>query len=129
MIIRYAFACLGSVAAAGLMAQSAGPNLVKNPGFEEFTTPVTTWDQLDRATGWSNANSGSCDVFTDVAKGTTVGIPENELGSGATAAGQVLRRLRCLQGRPAQNWKRVWTTTKVRSARPTRTTASTCRAN
>lgn len=108
MIIRYAFACLGSVAAAGLMAQSAGPNLVKNPGFEEFTTPVTTWDQLDRATGWSNANNGSCDVFTDVAKGTTVGIPENELGSGATAAeGKYYAGFVAYKDDQRKNWKRV----------------------
>ena len=34
-----------------------GPNLVQNPGFEETSEEVTTWDQLDRVNGWSNANA------------------------------------------------------------------------
>lgn len=83
--MRSTLTSAGLLAAIGLMAQSAGPNLVPNPGFEEFSEPVTTWDQLDRASGWSNANGGSCDIFTDVAKTSTVGVPENELGSNATA--------------------------------------------
>jgi len=108
MTIRYALLMLGSVAASGLAAQSAGPNLVKNPGFEEFTSPVTTWDQLDRATGWSNANAGTCDVFTDAACASTVGIPANELGSNVTAAeGKYFAGFVAYKDDVRKNWKRV----------------------
>ncbi|HEY0978125.1 MAG TPA: OmpA family protein [Flavobacteriales bacterium] len=82
MNIRYASWLTGTLAASGLMAQQ-GPNLVKNPGFEEITKPVTTWDQLDRATGWSNANSASADLFSKDA--CYVGVPDNDLGTGTTA--------------------------------------------
>ncbi|HEX2618302.1 MAG TPA: OmpA family protein [Flavobacteriales bacterium] len=86
MNIKYACFLAGSITSAGLMAQQpAGPNLVKNAGFEEATVPVKTWDQLDRAAGWSNANAGSCDIFTKGACTTTVGIPDNELGTGTNA--------------------------------------------
>lgn len=76
---------IGSLTAMGLMAQTT-PNLVPNPGFEQFTRPVTTWDQLTRATGWSNANAGSCDIFTEAACSSTVGIPVNAMGADATPA-------------------------------------------
>lgn len=86
MNIKYACLLAGSITSAGLMAQQApGPNLVKNPGFEEASKPVKTWDQLGRATGWSNANAGSCDVFSKDACTSTVGIPDNELGTGTPA--------------------------------------------
>jgi outer membrane protein OmpA-like peptidoglycan-associated protein len=108
MTLRYAFMCVGSMAAAGLMAQSAGPNLVKNPGFEEFTEPVTTWDQLNRATGWSNANIGTVDIYTDAAKPTTVGVPENEVGSGVTAPeGKYFAGFVAYKDDLRRNWKRV----------------------
>ncbi|MFT3885736.1 MAG: OmpA family protein [Flavobacteriales bacterium] len=86
MNIKYACFLAGSITSAGLMAQqAAGPNLVKNAGFEEVSKPIKTWDELNRATGWSNANAGSCDVFTKDACASTVGIPDNELGTGTSA--------------------------------------------
>lgn len=82
MKIRYASWLAASLAFSGIMAQQ-GPNLVKNAGFEELAKPVTTWDQLNRATGWSNANAGSVDVFSSTAK--YVSVPDNDLGTGITA--------------------------------------------
>lgn len=71
------------LAFAGTLNAQTGPNLVKNPGFEEVTKAVTTWDQLDRAAGWNNANGASCDLFD---KGACyVSIPDNELGTGTPA--------------------------------------------
>lgn len=75
-------------------AQDQHPNLVQNGGFETLAEPVTTWDQLDRATGWSNANLGSVDVYGKGAASNTVGIPQNDQGSteafeGASYAGFV----------------------------------------
>jgi len=67
------------------LAQAPGPNLIKNGGFEDLSRPVTTWDQLDRAIGWENANQGSADVFSKDASPKTVGIPDNELGIGTPA--------------------------------------------
>lgn len=85
MKIHYFGLLAGTLLAVGAMAQGAGENLVKNGGFEDLNKPVTTWDQLTRANGWSNANKGSADIFTKDAKPTTVGIPDNELGTGTTA--------------------------------------------
>lgn len=106
MNIRYACLLAGSITTAGLMAQGAGPNLVKNAGFEELAKPVTTWDQLDRATGWSNANKGSVDVF---AKGAHfVGIPDNDLGTGTTAfEGEHYAGFVAYKDDQRKNWKRV----------------------
>jgi len=84
--LRHMGFSMAMLAATGLSAQTAGPNLVKNHSFEDHARPVTTWDQLDRTSGWTNANGGSCDIFTDAAKGTTVGIPTNELGANTNAA-------------------------------------------
>ncbi|MBK6752225.1 MAG: OmpA family protein [Flavobacteriales bacterium] len=85
MKLKYPVLFGAAILSVGAIAQ-AGPNLVKNPGFEETTKPVTTWDQLDRATGWSNANAGSVDVFNKDA--CYVGAPDNDLGSTAAFEGE-----------------------------------------
>ena len=82
------------LALAGMMgpclafAQEPGPNLVNNGGFETRSPEVKTWDELVRATGWSNANGGSVDIFSKLAKKSTVGIPDNELGSSTAFEGE-----------------------------------------
>lgn len=75
----------GMLLSAVAIAQEKGPNLIKNGGFEELTKPVRTWDQLDHATGWSNANNASADLFSKDARHNTVGIPDGEVGTGSSA--------------------------------------------
>ncbi len=105
MNIRYASWLTGTLAATGLFAQ-AGPNLVKNAGFEELSKPVTTWDQLDRATGWSNANAGSVDVFSKTA--CYVGVPDNDLGTGTPAfEGEHYAGFVAYKDDQRRNWKRL----------------------
>ena len=81
MNTRYVTSLFSAMMACGLSAQTAGPNLVPNAGFETGAETVTTWDQLDRSASWSNANAGSCDIFTKASCAKAVGIPANELGS------------------------------------------------
>ncbi len=105
---RYSLLAAGLFAAMGASAQ-AGPNLVKNSGFEEVSRSVTTWDQLDRATGWSNANIGSCDVFDKTACYTS--IPDNDLGTGTPAfEGERYAGFVAYKDDMRQNWKRVFKT-------------------
>jgi outer membrane protein OmpA-like peptidoglycan-associated protein len=80
MNVRYSLALAGSLFSMGLWAQMEGQNLVKNAGFEEISKEVTTWDQLDRATGWSNANLGSVDLCVKEAYRSTVGQTDGEQG-------------------------------------------------
>lgn len=82
------------LALAGLLApylssgQEMGPNLVNNGSFEARSPEAKTWDQLTRATGWSNANGGSADVFSKLGCANTTGIPDNEVGSSAAFEGE-----------------------------------------
>lgn len=84
----------GILALAGMMAstlsigQEMGPNLVNNGSFETRSPEAKTWDQLTRATGWSNANGGSADVFSKLGCSNTTGIPDNELGSSSAFEGE-----------------------------------------
>jgi len=65
-----------------LLAQKGAPKeLVRNGGFEVLDKPVTTYDQLPYASGWSNANLGLCDVFVPSASPKTVGVPTNDYGT------------------------------------------------
>lgn len=65
-----------------LLAQQGAPKeLVRNGGFEVLDKPVTTYDQLPNASGWSNANLGLCDVFVPNAAPKTVGVPTNDYGT------------------------------------------------
>ncbi len=99
---------MGLLSGLGLSAQTAGPNLVTNPGFEDHSRTVTTWDQLERATGWSNANAGSCDIFTDAACANTVGIPANGVGTNAAAAeGKYFAGFMAFKEDLRPNWGRV----------------------
>jgi outer membrane protein OmpA-like peptidoglycan-associated protein len=59
----------------------AQDNLVRNSGFEDLSAPVTNWDQLSHATGWTNANGGSVDIMSKAAGVNNVGIPTNAMGS------------------------------------------------
>ncbi|MBK9759049.1 MAG: OmpA family protein [Flavobacteriales bacterium] len=105
---RYPVVAMGLFAVCGAMAQ-AGPNLVKNSGFEEVSKAITTWDQLERATGWSNANNASCDVFDKTACYT--GVPDNDLGTGTPAfEGERYAGFVAYKEDMRQNWKRVFKT-------------------
>lgn len=70
------------------IAQEGGPNLVNNGGFESRSPEVKTWDQLDQASGWNNANGGSADVFSKMGTAKNVGIPDNDLGSSTAQEGE-----------------------------------------
>lgn len=89
------------------MAQEKGPNLISNGGFENLSSKVTTWDQLGRASGWSNANLGSVDVFSQESCKTTTGIPDNELGSTAAEEGVHYAGFVAWKDDMRPNWKRV----------------------
>ena len=79
--MKIPFTRLVAIAACAAPVAIHAQNMVRNAGFEEIGTPVTTWDQLDHATGWSNANAGSCDLFQKDSKDKSTAIPDNELGS------------------------------------------------
>lgn len=105
MNIRYASWLAGSLVASGLSAQQ-GPNLVRNAGFEEVSKPITTWDQLSRATGWSNANAASADVFSKTAN--FVSVPDNDLGTGTPAfEGEQYAGFVAYKDDQRRNWKRI----------------------
>ncbi len=76
---------------AGLMGllvhAQVGQNLVVNPGFENITKKVVTWDQLSHAPDWSNANLGTADLFSPDGTAKNVGIPTNFLGTAAPHEG------------------------------------------
>lgn len=82
------FALAAALAPGMALAQEPGPDLVSNGGFETRSPEAKTWDQLDRASGWSNANGGSVDVFTKMGTAKNVGIPDNDLGSSAAQEGE-----------------------------------------
>lgn len=67
--------------------QDQPPNLIANGDFQQISRKVTTWDQLDRADGWSNANAGSVDLFGAGACANSTGSPNNALGSSAAFSG------------------------------------------
>ena len=107
MKIHYFSLLTGSLLSVAAMAQEAGVNLIKNGGFEELTTPVRTWDQLDHASGWSNANIASADLFSKDACPTTVGIPDGEVGTGASAFdGEHFAGFVAYKDDQRHNWKR-----------------------
>lgn len=54
--------------------------LVRNGGFEFLQKEPNTYDQLERAIGWRNANLGLADLFSEQASSKTVGIPVNDYG-------------------------------------------------
>ncbi len=92
---------------ASLTVLAQGPNLVKNSGFEELSNPVHTWDQLDHATGWSNANIGTCDVFDKAA--CYVAVPDNDLGTGTAAyEGEHYAGFVAYKEDMRQNWKSMF---------------------
>ena len=98
---------LAATAIASLPAFAQGPNLVKNAGFEELNKPVTTWDQLKRATGWSNANIGTSDVFDKLA--CYVSVPDNALGTGTPAfEGERYAGFVAYKEDMRQNWKSMF---------------------
>lgn len=91
---------------ASLMAQ--GPELVKNGGFEDIGKPVKTWNELSHATGWSNANAGSVDLYSKDARHGTVGIPDGLMGSGASAfEGEHFAGFVAYKDDQRPNWKRL----------------------
>lgn len=96
----------GALLSASLFAQEKGPNLIGNGGFEDLGTTVSTWDQLDHANGWSNANLGSVDVFSKDGCAHNVGIPDNELGSSAAQEGEKYAGFVAWKDDQRKNWKR-----------------------
>ncbi|HPJ52531.1 MAG TPA: hypothetical protein PLF80_06365 [Flavobacteriales bacterium] len=90
-----------------LAAQGQGPNLVKNPGFDETNAEVTTWDQLDHATGWTNANNGTADVFATTGSTRNTGQPDNALGNAAPVDGGMYAGFVAFKDQQRNNWRRV----------------------
>lgn len=107
MKLALPLALLGLMAPGLAIGQDQGPNLVNNGSFENTDPAVKTWDQLGRATGWSNANGGSADVFTKLGCTTTVGIPDNELGSTTPFEGESYAGIVAWKDDMRPNWKRV----------------------
>lgn len=105
---QFTLSLTGILLSAGLMAQDKGPNLIGNGGFENLSPNVTTWDQLDRATGWSNANLGSVDIFSKESCKTTTGIPDNELGNTAAEEGEHYAGFVAWKDDMRPNWKRMF---------------------
>jgi hypothetical protein len=62
-------------------SQDMSLELVRNGGFENLDKSISTYDQLPRATGWTNATLGLSEVFDAEASAKTVGIPENDYGT------------------------------------------------
>ncbi|MDX9751448.1 MAG: OmpA family protein [Flavobacteriales bacterium] len=87
MIKRYNSLLIASAMAFTASAQEPGPNLVANGDFENLQGTVSSWDQLGKANGWSNANGGSVDVFSSTGNAKNVGIPVNHLGTSNAFAG------------------------------------------
>ncbi len=108
MKMKYLSWVAGTLFSVSAFAQGAGENLVRNGNFEDVKKPVKTWDQLGHATGWSNANKGTADLFAKGARHNTVGIPDNELGTGATAFdGEYFAGFVAYKEDLRPNWKRV----------------------
>jgi hypothetical protein len=66
-----------------LSAQEQVPpskDLVRNGGFEFVDKEPSTYDQLDKALGWSNVTIGYSELFTKEAPAKTIGIPVNDYG-------------------------------------------------
>lgn len=63
-------------------------NIVKN---DHFTTSkkVTYRSQIKNAEGWTNANGGTVDIFTENACKTNVGIPHNYMGNEASESNYI----------------------------------------
>lgn len=107
MKIQYAALLGGSLFSMSLLAQGSGPNLVNNGGFDNLGKPVKTWDQLSHATGWTNANAGSVDLYSKDARHNTVGIPDGLMGTGASAFdGEHFAGFVAYKDDQRRNWKR-----------------------
>jgi outer membrane protein OmpA-like peptidoglycan-associated protein len=105
--MRKTISSLAMLVIAGNSTLAQGPGLVKNGGFEELSRPVRTWDQLDRATGWSNANIGTCDLFDRSA--CNVSAPDNDLGTGTPAfEGERYAGFVAYKEDMRQNWKSMF---------------------
>lgn len=107
--MKKAYPLLAATTFASCLTFAQGPNLVINPGFEEVSRPVRTWDQLNLATGWTNATIGTCDVFAKTA--CYVSIPDNDLGTATPAfEGEHYAGFVAFKEDMRQNWKSVfWT--------------------
>ncbi|HRN36717.1 MAG TPA: OmpA family protein [Flavobacteriales bacterium] len=105
---RYVAVVAGMFITMGVLAQGKGENFLKNGGFEDLSKPVTTWQQINRATGWSNPNTGSADLFSKGASPKTVGIPDNDLGTGTTAfEGESYAGFVAYKQAVRKNWKHI----------------------
>jgi outer membrane protein OmpA-like peptidoglycan-associated protein len=93
------------LAMAPLAAFGQGASLISNGSFEDHGRVVKTWDQLDRCTGWSNANGGSADVFSANGTAHNVGVPANFLGSSAAFEGASYAGFVAWHDDQRRNWK------------------------
>jgi len=107
MKVTLQLALLGVLVPGLMFGQEQGANLVNNGSFENTAPAVKTWDQLDHATGWSNANGGSVDVFSKLSCNNAVGIPDNELGSTAAFEGESYAGFVAWKDDMRPNWKRI----------------------
>jgi OmpA-OmpF porin, OOP family len=64
------------------------PELVPNGGFELVDQEPKTYDQLSKATGWSNVTLGLSELYSASAPAKTIGIPDNDYGHMAPQEGE-----------------------------------------
>lgn len=91
MLTRYALPALSLLLVSGLRAQDQAPpakELVRNGGFEFMDKEPTTYDQVNKAEGWSNVTIGYSELFTKGAPAKTIGIPENDYGKADPKEGE-----------------------------------------
>lgn len=100
-----------------LAAQDQHPNLIPNGDFLSVQSTATTWDQLEHASGWSNANAGSVDLFSRQAGTRNTGIPTNAMGSSEPFSGDHYAGFVAFKDDRRWNPSRLW---NGREEEPTR---------
>lgn len=118
MNVRYHSLLLAAALAHAATAQEPGPNLVANGDFENLQGAVTSWGQLSKAGGWSNANAGSVDIFSADASKKNVGIPDNHLGNSTPFAGNHYAGFVAWHDDARPNVKYLWNKRTETATRP-----------
>jgi len=79
--MRHRFVLVFSLIVFGLSGLKAQVNLVPNPSFENIQSCPTAFSELDLALPWSQAGTGTPDLFSTCTSANEIGIPMNELGN------------------------------------------------
>jgi outer membrane protein OmpA-like peptidoglycan-associated protein len=81
--VKFTLATLALAITAG-----SGSAQVSNGDFSKATKAPRTFNQINLASGWNNANGGTADFFhTNASKCSNMGTPDNRLGQQATFKG------------------------------------------